>query len=607
MVNETHIERMNRSAGIPVPAWILAGEAAGLLWLAFAGGFVWCLPLAALVLVLGGVVAGGRLSVLGGLLSTLLCAGWWWLGRSGSDPTMVFGVSALLLGGLLGFMGILEADGNGPVNRGQKAVQCALKLLVAAHFLCGAVFLGSVSFGGGWHGWLAHGLAGAVVVLAVDLMRRLAARLFTPRRLWDELETPGAFFFYRWMGGPWRACLAPADNRDTTGLRLDAMWMWPQLRAALPGLLASVALVVWLATMVHEVGPAQSGVRRTLGRIDENVLMPGLRFSLPWPLGGVEKVDGAAVRECVLGFQSDPGAPILWERAHYEGEERSLVGAGDDFLSISVPIFYRVSDVVRLLRSAEEPERLLESAARRLLVRSSAHIPAGEIMTTLREEMRADLRRDLQAEMERMQTGIEVLQVCLRDVHPPVEVAPAFQEVVGAMEEKEGFIHDAEALRIGSLERARGSSVAARTAADSGAERRVLEARGQAARFASMAGAWARAPELYQWREGFRVFDDALGRAKKAVFDRDLDARMPAQIDLRRVLNPELVDLGGPKPETLVPRGAVSRDAFDLDIEGYLRMGSGEVPAVDLSPPDPDNLLQQEARPVRPPTPAATP
>jgi hypothetical protein len=60
-------------------------------------------------------------------------------------------------------------------------------------------------------------------------------------------------------------------------------------------------------------------------------------------------------------------------------------------------------------------------------------------------------------------------------------------------------------------------------------------------------------------------------------------------------------------PQTLVPRAAKSLDAFDMEIEGYIRMDQGAIPAVDLRPPDADNLLKTPAPPAStsPPAPAS--
>ena len=52
-----------------------------------------------------------------------------------------------------------------------------------------------------------------------------------------------------------------------------------------------------------------------------------------------------------------------------------------------------------------------------------------------------------------------------------------------------------------------------------------------------------------------------------------------------------------PTTPTLIPTpGADNRlDAFDLAIEGYLKAGLGSIPAVDITPANPDHLLDPAA------------
>jgi hypothetical protein len=71
---------------------------------------------------------------------------------------------------------------------------------------------------------------------------------------------------------------------------------------------------------------------------------------------------------------------------------------------------------------------------------------------------------------------------------------------------------------------------------------------------------------------------------------------MPMHLDLRKVLNPDLISTAPPVPQTLIPRPSRSREAFDLEIEGYLREDRGEVPAADFTPVDPDNLLESQSK-----------
>ena len=69
---------------------------------------------------------------------------------------------------------------------------------------------------------------------------------------------------------------------------------------------------------------------------------------------------------------------------------------------------------------------------------------------------------------------------------------------------------------------------------------------------------------------------------------------MPMHLDLRKVLNPDLINSTPPVPQFLIPRPSRSREAFDLEIEGFLRADRGEIPAPDFTPVDPDNVLKTD-------------
>ena len=573
-------------------------EAAVLLFGILFFKMLWLLPMAALVMLIACLFlarpATGVVLALAALIPALVFRSEW-------APVGIvspgLAVGALVSGAVLSFAGILASTRAGawpPLRR------CLLRLLVVIHFICAGVLLAAQYLQTPLHGWLALVLGLLVSVLVVDTLSRLTVRLYTPRRHWQGMVPPGAFFFFAWLGPEWRACLpamAASDADDHVSLKLADMWMWPVVRGGLPWLLMAVALVAWAASSLHEVPAGSQGVRQYFGSWEKTALEPGLHPSLPWPLGGVQLVDTGRVREVVLGFRTDPGQPILWERAHYEGEQQSLVGGGDDFLSISVPILFRVSDPLRFLRSIARPEELLAQEAQRVLLALALPRKAAQIMTQAREEIRAEFRLRLQTALDALDSGITITDVLLRDVHPPVSVAETFQEVVSAMEDKEATIHDAESNNTDSLYNAKGFAAATLKQAQSIVDNREAQVAGQTVRFESRRAAWQLSPLLFQWREGFRVFDEALGSTKKAIIDDSIRTRIPAHIDLRKVLNPDFVSSALPAPQALVPRPVKSLEAFDMEIEGFVKMGQGEIPAPDMTPPDADNVLKNSSAP----------
>jgi hypothetical protein len=163
------------------------------------------------------------------------------------------------------------------------------------------------------------------------------------------------------------------------------------------------------------------------------------------------------------------------------------------------------------------------------------------------------------------------------------------------MEEKEAFLHEGESYRRDFSTRAKGDAYQVVVNAQSAASNRLARVHGEVSRFNLRRDAWRRSRSLFEIREGFRVFDETLADTKKAIFDERIRSSMTTQLDLRKVLNPDLVDSAPATPEALVPRPAKSRDAFDLDIEGFLRTDRGEVPAASAMPDDTDSLFKPEA------------
>lgn len=581
-----------------LPSALLAVEWLALLVLALLMKMAWLLPFAALV-----------------ALIALLQSARPWLAIMVSSLTLglalIFGKAAffaahadlrvaagmLVVGAALSFAGILASTGG---KIAPALPRCLLRLGVLFHFISAGVLLAAQYLQMPLHGWLMLAHASLALLFITDTLLRLMARLYTPCRHWERLTPPGAFFFFAWLGPEWRACM-PASDAETTddslSLNLAEMWMWPVVRGGLPWLVVAVSLAAWAASCLHEIPAGSQGVRQHLGAWEKMPLEPGLHASLPWPLGGVQLVDTGRVREVVLGFRTDPGNPILWERAHYEGEQQSLVGGGDDFLSISVPVHFRVGDPVKYLRQIAQPEDLLMQEARRVLLTLALPRGAAQIMTEAREEMRAEMRQRLQASLDTLESGLVITDVLLRDIHPPVSVAQAFQEVISAMEDKEATIHETESNNTDSLFNARGFAAATRKSAESVVANRQAQVAGQAARFESRRAAWELHPLLFQWREGFRVFDEALGGTKKAIVDDTIRTRMPAHLDLRKVLNPDFVSSAPPVPQALIPRPVKSLEAFDMEIEGFVKSGQGEIPAPNMAAPDTDNLLQNPPAP----------
>jgi len=501
-------------------------------------------------------------------------------------------VILLLAGALLAFLEIFR--GLRHANEAETSPDFAAqlghwRLLSVLHIIAAAVLFTEVYLKTPFHHFLALGLGFLTILSVGETLIRAIARLYIPRRMWHESPPLEVFFFTKWWGAPYNAAFPSREEfEDAFALKLPEMWMWPTVRRAVLPMVLCVGGMAWIASGFHEIPHGHKGVLRTFGAMSYSPLEPGLHITLPKPFAAVEAVSTSRFETLTLGFQSDPGEPILWEKSHYIGEEHILVGGGDDFLAISVPILHRISDPVAHAKNLNDSGDLLASLARRALLQEAVRLSSFEIMTTRREELRARLKKDLQSALDQRESGIEIVEVYLRDIHPPVEAAGAFQEVMSAMEDKEAQIHTAEAQANQTLPRARATAFQTDLEARQKSASRVLRAQGQTARFTMLATAFNKNPEAARIRESFQAIDDTLSGAKKLVMDTRFQSELPAYIDLRKVLNPDFINASLPEKQTLVPDIPGFRSAFDMEIEGFLMRGKGELPAVNMNQLDPD-------------------
>ena len=197
--------------------------------------------------------------------------------------------------------------------------------------------------------------------------------------------------------------------------------------------------------------------------------------------------------------------------------EESYVWTGDEnLIDVNLVVHYRVADPASALFKWVSPTRPRHARAgrrRRGVGRpvgcagaggkrvgfprgdgpARGRRPAGR--NRGRKSPRPSCRRANEA-LDRCHVGLRVEQVCFGDIHPPLEVVPAFRDVSIAMEEKESRINEAQAYQYQTAAAARGQAAERMAAAAGFAADRTQRATGAAARFLEVAAAYAAAPKV---------------------------------------------------------------------------------------------------------------
>lgn len=378
-------------------------------------------------------------------------------------------------------------------------------------------------------------LLGAAVFFAVELFLRAVGRLFSAK----PATAPTALLLGALVSGrnPLTAMLDALERE--LGLSFRSSWTVAWVRRALLPLGLMLVAVLWASTALVIVEPTEQGVVYRLGRLDAAApLQPGLHLKAPWPWDRVERRVVTRVRRIEVGYVGDASKrSLLWTSRHRR-EHKLLLGSGRELVSVNAIIDYRIGDLRHYLQSFSAPRRMFQALADRVLLRRTAGRPLAGLLTEDREALSKVLERDLQRAVDEAKLGLRVLRVSLMGLHPPVEVASAYQAVVSAQLGIRTAVIQARRDAIKHVESAKGQAKEQVLRARSAVALRLGRGRGEAHAFDSLWPAYRLQPALFRLRRRLEVLEARLPGTDLFVIDPEVStAASTLWVDLRMIDN----------------------------------------------------------------------
>lgn len=322
----------------------------------------------------------------------------------------------------------------------------------------------------------------------------------------------------------------------------------------------ALAVLAWGLTGVVSLPLDQRAVYERLGR-PVAVLGPGLHLHLPWPFGLTRRIENGVLHELALVGTAPGRAPVpvaaedpppqsadrLWDRAH-QGEATFLLasataaGLGFQSVNVDLRLVTRVGLTDAAARQAAygiaDPDSLVRATAGRLLARYFAVRTLAGVLGDDRRTFTETFRAELQAELDQLGAGTEIVAVVVEAIHPPAAAAGAWHGVQAAGIRARVAIADETGAAAKTLATARIDAARNTDAADAAAAELVAEAKVDATLFTADRAADAAAPDVYGLERWFARLRAALGRAQLLVIDHRLRGAAAPTLDLRGLAPP---------------------------------------------------------------------
>ncbi len=414
------------------------------------------------------------------------------------------------------------------------------------------------------------------MVLGGEFIFNLVVEFYRPR----TIEEPRPVFESRLLalftepGGVMRNI---ADTLDYQfGFKVSGTWIYHFMEKALFPIFILWVIVLWAFTCIQEVGPNQVGIRLRFGKIiSQKQLDPGLYFTLPYPFGKIDRYSCSEIHEVTVGGheghddeeekeveddghghnkhkakkqKKEPPRIILWTKEHSPNEAKYLIAVKPgatfveavkknksitdkqiltqsaatpvSFLGTTIPIQFRINkdELINYAYNYRNAKQILKNIGEMEAIKYFASVDFMSVMSYDRHKASETLRSRIQKAVDDIDLGINIVQVNLLGVHPPVgDVSKSFQKVIEALENRETQILNAKAYRASTIPLIQSQKESILSTAQAYKYRVQTVAKAESERFEKQLKAFDIMPGIYKLRTYLAFLEQDTANIRKFI------------------------------------------------------------------------------------------
>ncbi len=353
------------------------------------------------------------------------------------------------------------------------------------------------------------------------------------------------------------------------GFKVSDTWVYKFFRQALPLLIFVQLLALELSTCIVVVEVGEKGLRERFGKpVGDGIVEPGIHLKLPFPIDKIRRFRTDQIQTFIAGMEhkedqehnekEEHKKVLLWTVQHTTKDpflllvsSREQAGTGSEkearrtppvnLLAASIPVQFQIKDLHSWAYNHTEPDKLLKHIATRELVQYLLSADYDEVLSSKRLEASEILKNRIQQRADELKLGVNIINVGLNDMHPPVPIAAAYEQVVSSKQKQEATILSAKAHGIETNEMALAGAVSKTNAAVANAIRLQELARAQAFSFTNRLAAYQAAPDVYKQRAYLQALVRNSSKFKKYIM-LSTNVKEVIQFNLEENIRPELLE-----------------------------------------------------------------
>ena len=276
------------------------------------------------------------------------------------------------------------------------------------------------------------------------------------------------------------------------------------------GLIAFVVLVVWAGSGFFIVQEGQQAIVTTFGRYTSTA-EAGFQWRFPYPFQAHETVGVTQLRTAEIGRANVTQTTGL--------RDSSMLTQDENIVDIRFTVQYRLKEAKQFLFENRDPDNAVvqaaESAVREIVGKSKVD----SVLYEARDAIAAELVKSIQGQLDRLKTGILIVNVNLQNVQVPEQVQAAFNDALKAGADRDRFKNEGQAYASDVIPKARGTAARLMEEADGYGQRVVAQAEGDAQRFRLVLTEYQKAPVVTRDRLYIDTMQQVYSNVSKVMVD----------------------------------------------------------------------------------------
>lgn len=321
----------------------------------------------------------------------------------------------------------------------------------------------------------------------------------------------------------------------------------------MPRALVALAVLAVFVSCFRTVEPGEVAIRERLGQAtDEDIehpLQSGIHFMAPWPIDTLVRIPVDAVQKVYVGVNENEVTGLdfsFWAFKHTESGEPDFITGDQQLVGGFVVVWWRVKNPTKFYRNLSHSEHIeaslggprvlpiyeaiIEETANQAVAQTFGTHTMEQIIGAGRQEVQEHTKATLQAKLDALGSGIDVIDLSIRDVHPPKGdddmatastvvrgPASAYEEVVAAREDSERFMNNAAAYKTAKINQAKGEAAVILDSAQAYKQSTINNATGERDRRAALIEQFSKQKEVGRNWMTYQALEQVLPSVNKVI------------------------------------------------------------------------------------------